>query len=128
MLEKDGQEFLIGETSNGKKYYMSKMKNGSGGQPSRVASEPSDNIITDNVEYFNPKPTVTLGDNIPENLKTTTPTYKKQLEEALGLTEDNWDQEPNFYSKEKEDEAYAILSQATGKSVKWLRLFFKSAR
>lgn len=127
-LEKDGQEFLIGETSNGKKYYMSKMKDGSGGQPSRVVSEPSDNIITDNVENFNPNPTVTLGDNIPENLKTATPTYKKQLEEALGLTEDNWDQEPNFYSKEKEDEAYAILSQATGKSVKWLKSQLKSTK
>lgn len=53
--------------------------------------------------------------------KTQTPAYKEQLEEALGLTADNWDQEPDFYSKEMEDEAYSILSHATGKSVRWLK-------
>lgn len=53
--------------------------------------------------------------------KTQTPAYKEQLEETLGLNTENWDQEPDFYSKEMEDEAYSILSKATGKSAKWIK-------
>lgn len=58
--------------------------------------------------------------------KTQNPAYREQLEEALGLTADNWDKEPDFYSKEMEDEAFSILSQATGKSVRWLKSQLKS--
>lgn len=53
--------------------------------------------------------------------KAQIPAYKEQLEEALGLNAENWDQEPDFYSKEMEDEAYSILSRATGKSAKWIK-------
>ena len=60
--------------------------------------------------------------------KTDKPSYKEQLEEALGLTEENWDQEPDFYSKEKENEAYSILSDATGKSVRWLKSQLKTGK
>ena len=45
-LEKDGQEFLIAERNDGKKYYMSKLKDSSETQPSRVGTELSNNGIS----------------------------------------------------------------------------------
>lgn len=91
--------------------------------PKNVKTEVYGEIVTPKEEWGG-----TVGADIPKN---TTPkntyqkpneyVYKKDLEQVLGLTEDNWDQEPNFYSKEMENEAYAILSQATGKSINWLR-------
>ena len=53
-LEKDGQDFLIGETAEGKKYYMSKINDELETRPSGGGTNPSNNIITDNAENFNP--------------------------------------------------------------------------
>lgn len=147
-LRKNGEDYLIGETSKGKKYYLSKNTTpedltANTEDTSKVVSDslpPSyqnqnlvseinpTNIIIDNADNFNPNANIKLGDDIPENLKKTLPTHREQLEKALGLTEENWDKEPNFYSKEKEDEAYAILSHATGKSVKWLKSQLKTGK
>lgn len=67
ILEKDNQEFLIGETSDGKKYYMSKIKNGSEVQPSGVDSEPFTNIIPDINKNVKPIGLSELRKNIKNN-------------------------------------------------------------
>ena len=66
-LKKDGEEYLIGETSKGKKYYLSKNATpedltANTEDTSRVAN----NIITDNGENFNPN--ITIGKEIPQNI------------------------------------------------------------
>ena len=80
-LEKDGQHFLIGETKNGKKYYMSKIIDDSELRPSRVGSEPSINIIPDTVENFNP--TISKSEDLKNITKKSVSDAKKEFKEEI---------------------------------------------
>ena len=80
-LEKDGQEFLIGETSDGKKYYMSQLKDGTGGRPSGVVSEPSDNIINDIAENNNPN--ITKSEDIKNISKKELANSKRDFKKDM---------------------------------------------
>ena len=80
-LEKDGQEFLIGETSDGNKYYMSKIKDGSDIQPSGVGSEPPNNIVNDISENFNPN--ITKSEDIKNISKKELANNKREFKQNL---------------------------------------------
>lgn len=80
-LEKDGQEFLIGETSDGNKYYMSKIKDGSDVQPSGVGSEPPNSIVNDISENFNPN--ITKSEDIKNISKKELANNKREFKQNL---------------------------------------------
>ena len=54
-LKKDNKEFLIADTSDGYKYYMSKQVDDTGIRPSRVEPVPSNNIISSSNTNLNPQ-------------------------------------------------------------------------
>ena len=121
---------------SGKRYKMTKKiePNQQTGSTPVADQTLSNNIIDDVNGNINPNEwNGTVGVEVPQGNSTFTikpdkHTYQQQLEEALGLTEENWDKAPDFYSKEKEEEAFQILSEATGKSVKWLKSQLKTGK
>lgn len=81
VLEKDGQEFLIGETSKGKKYYMSKIKGNSETQSSRIGTELPTNIMTDNAENFNPN--ITKSEDIKNISQKDMAANKREFKQGV---------------------------------------------
>lgn len=139
-IDSKNMDYLVAVDKNGNRYYMTKdvTKDKTSLPASLEQHQPLDNevnnIITDNKANINPNEwSGTVGVEVPQgnsnfSIKPDKHVYQQQLEEAIGLTEENWDKAPNFYSKEKEEEAFQILSEATGKSVKWLKSQLNSTK
>ena len=69
-LKNKNKEFLIADTSNGAKYYMSKQLGDIGNRPSRVEPIPPNNIIPPSQSNLNPNNTNTqanLGQSLNQN-------------------------------------------------------------
>jgi len=82
-LEKDGQEFLIGETPDGKKYYMSKVKDGISEQPSRAVPKPSDNIIPQSEKNITPETEILRNFDTESALKNTAKEAKTNFKQNI---------------------------------------------
>lgn len=101
-LEKDGQQFLIGETKDGNKYYMSKMIDGSEARPIRVGTEPSDNIINDVSKNFNPSEKITRRslENEAKDIRNSINDLKLDLTPKTNI---KMARSGNFWSKNIDD-------------------------
>lgn len=101
-MRKDGEDFLIAETKNGKKFYVAKdidnnipskditaeteyaldgINRSAETQPSRVGTELSTNIMTDNAENFNPN--ITKSEDIKNLSKKDMATIKREFKQSV---------------------------------------------
>lgn len=67
----------------------------------------------------NINPARNMTGNLESNLNELVESGTNQMNDVYNYI--NQSEKPNFYSKQKEAEAYDILSKATGKPVNWLR-------